>query len=171
MRDIQVDTVALPPSVPTMHPRTSFDVGSPESAALQTAAKSKKRVHFAAPPTSLCREHDTQGVPPRVPARYTKPGRKRAYGGGENLSGVLANSSFPQGQEGMPVDTQPRTQSPPAKRQRTPQLEATRRSPSITLSEYDPERNTHSGRYPPTQGNREEEEEYEEYEEMEEGNA
>jgi hypothetical protein len=58
----------------------------------------------------------------------------------------------------------------PAKRQRTPQLEAAPKSPSLTRSEYDPERDTHSRRYSPTQGNREEVE-YEECDEMEDDNV
>jgi hypothetical protein len=81
---------------------------------------------------------------------------------------------FIRDKKGMPVDEKEtqRTQSPPAKRQRTPQLEETRRSPSLTRKEYDPERTVSlSGRYSPTQGHHDEEEEYEEYEEMEEENA
>jgi hypothetical protein len=79
---------------------------------------------------------------------------------------------FLRDKKGMPVDLPPRTQSPPAKRQCTPYPEATRRSPSPTRKEYDPERTVSlSGRYSPTQGEQDEEEEYEEYEEMEEGNA
>jgi hypothetical protein len=79
---------------------------------------------------------------------------------------------FLRDKKGMPVETPPRTQSPPAKRQRTPQLEETRRSPPLTRKEYDPERTVSlSGRYSPTQGHRDEEEEYEEYDDMEEDTA
>jgi hypothetical protein len=88
----------------------------------------------------------------------------------KNVRELWRMRRFLRDQRGLPVDTQPRTQSPRAKRQRTPQLETARKSPSLTRSENDPERDTHSGRYSPTEGNREEDE-YEEYDEMKEDNA
>jgi transposase InsO family protein len=99
-RDIQVNTVALPHTVPSMHALTVSTACSPEPAALQTPAAGQERLQSAAPPAALCDESATRGVCTTIQPLNTAEAGQGLDCRRKSSPGPLADSPLPPRSKG-----------------------------------------------------------------------